>query len=123
MRTDHQIDHSRGIPEDPGSLSASPGPAPRSTALLPPLPWMGINVLLTSLFSCRDLKPIAPAFHGFYRALISTTYRWTPYHWARLSRNLNPRSINTPSKRSIVSFLTSSSSKKQTRRLSNLLPP
>jgi len=36
------------------------------------------------------LSQFAPAFHGFYRALISTTYRWMPQHWARLSRNLNP---------------------------------
>ena len=36
------------------------------------------------------LSQFAPAFHGFYRALISTTYRWTPQHWAQLSKNLNP---------------------------------
>jgi len=36
------------------------------------------------------LTQFAPAFHGFYRALISTTYRWTPQHWAQLSKNLNP---------------------------------
>jgi len=32
----------------------------------------------------------APAFHGFYRALISTTYQWTPHHWVQLSKNVNP---------------------------------
>ena len=36
------------------------------------------------------LSQFAPAFHGFYRALISTTYRWTPRQWAQLSKNLNP---------------------------------
>jgi phosphatidylinositol 4-kinase len=36
------------------------------------------------------LSQLAPAFHGFYRALLSTTYRWTPQHWSQLSRNLNP---------------------------------
>lgn len=36
------------------------------------------------------LCQFAPAFHGFYRALISTTYRWTPQQWAELSKNLNP---------------------------------
>lgn len=36
------------------------------------------------------LSQFAPAFHGFYRALISTTYRWTPQHWVQLSKNLNP---------------------------------
>lgn len=36
------------------------------------------------------LCQFAPAFHGFYRALISTTYRWTPEQWTQLSKNLNP---------------------------------
>jgi phosphatidylinositol 4-kinase len=36
------------------------------------------------------LSQFAPAFHGFYRALMSTTYRWTPRQWARLAKNLNP---------------------------------
>lgn len=36
------------------------------------------------------LTQFAPAFHGFYRALISTTYRWTPQQWALISKNLNP---------------------------------
>ena len=36
------------------------------------------------------LSQFAPAFHGFYRALISTTYRWTPQQWTQLTRNLNP---------------------------------
>lgn len=43
------------------------------------------------MFLAADtLSQFAPAFHGFYRALISTTYRWTPQQWARLSGNLNP---------------------------------
>lgn len=43
------------------------------------------------LFLAADiLSQFAPAFHGFYRALISTTYRWTPQQWAQLSENLNP---------------------------------
>lgn len=43
------------------------------------------------LFPAADiLSQFAPAFHGFYRALISTTYQWTPQQWTRLSGNLNP---------------------------------
>ena len=40
--------------------------------------------------AAESLSQFAPAFHGFYRALISTTFRWEPQHWARLSENLNP---------------------------------
>ena len=40
--------------------------------------------------AAKILSQFAPAFHGFYRALMSTTYRWTPRHWIRLSNNLNP---------------------------------
>ena len=44
-----------------------------------------------SLFLAAEiLSQFAPAFHGFYRALISTTYRWTPHQWVQLSKNLNP---------------------------------
>ena len=42
------------------------------------------------LLAAEILTQFAPAFHGFYRALISTTYRWTPQQWVRLSTNLNP---------------------------------
>lgn len=43
------------------------------------------------LFLATDtLSQFVPAFHGFYRALISTTYRWTAHQWAQLSTNLNP---------------------------------
>jgi len=40
--------------------------------------------------AAKVLSQFAPAFHGFYRALMSTTYRWTPQHWVQLSKNLNP---------------------------------
>ena len=36
------------------------------------------------------LSHFAPAFRGFYRALISTVYRWTSQRWAQLSKNPNP---------------------------------
>ena len=42
------------------------------------------------ILAAEILNQFAPAFHGFYRALISTTYRWTPQQWAQLSKNLNP---------------------------------
>ena len=51
------------------------------------------RILTSSAFhflAAEILSQFAPAFHGFYRALISTTYQWTPHHWARLSRSLNP---------------------------------
>lgn len=36
------------------------------------------------------MAQFAPAFHGFYRALISTPYSWSAKHWTQLSANLNP---------------------------------
>lgn len=35
------------------------------------------------------LAQYAPAFHGFYRALISTSFPWTLAEWAQLSSRLN----------------------------------
>ena len=43
-----------------------------------------------TFLAAEILSQFAPAFHGFYRALMSTTYRWTPQHWVQLSKNLNP---------------------------------
>jgi len=54
-------------------------------------PVVRILMSFGSVFLAAEiLSQFAPAFHGFYRALMSTTYRWTPQHWARLSKNLNP---------------------------------
>jgi phosphatidylinositol 4-kinase A len=36
------------------------------------------------------LTQYAPGFHGFYRALISTTFPWSTLEWAELSSLLNP---------------------------------
>ena len=35
------------------------------------------------------LTQFAPAFHGFYRAIISIPYQWTIEDWAAISNNLN----------------------------------
>lgn len=64
-----------------------------------PVFWLYVNqAFLTRVLMPFDftsiaaeiLSQFAPAFHGFYRALISTTFRWKPQHWAQLSKNLNP---------------------------------
>jgi phosphatidylinositol 4-kinase len=36
------------------------------------------------------LTQFAPAFHGLYRALISTSFPWTPSEWMQLAACLNP---------------------------------
>ncbi|KZT09606.1 atypical/PIKK/PI4K protein kinase [Laetiporus sulphureus 93-53] len=35
------------------------------------------------------LTQVAPAFHGFYRAIISTPFDWSPAEWSTLARYLN----------------------------------
>ncbi|PCH37888.1 atypical/PIKK/PI4K protein kinase [Wolfiporia cocos MD-104 SS10] len=35
------------------------------------------------------LTQFAPSFHGFYRAIISNSFDWSPYEWSRLSNHLN----------------------------------
>ncbi|EMD38197.1 hypothetical protein CERSUDRAFT_113350 [Gelatoporia subvermispora B] len=35
------------------------------------------------------LTQFAPAFHGFYRAIISTSFNWSPQEWSELSDHLN----------------------------------
>jgi phosphatidylinositol 4-kinase A len=44
----------------------------------------------TCVLAAELLAQFAPSFHGFYRALTSTTYAWSPKHWIRLSNSLNP---------------------------------
>lgn len=53
---------------------------------LPP----ALRILMFTPIAAEILSQFAPAFHGFYRALISTTFQWEPQHWAQLSENLNP---------------------------------
>ncbi|KAK7693961.1 hypothetical protein QCA50_003536 [Cerrena zonata] len=48
-----------------------------------------IMSMLSSGDSFDILTQFAPAFHGFYRAIISIPYQWTVGEWTALSNNLN----------------------------------
>jgi phosphatidylinositol 4-kinase len=44
---------------------------------------------LTSCIAVDILTQLTPALHGLYRAIISTSYPWTPEQWEQLSIHLN----------------------------------